>query len=108
MSEKSVLIALLNAFGHEDGCYYSDSGDHKFRMGDGATIYIPKRKTQPNGVVNYARFRQPSLGNFPYGCALRAYMEDNDLPDRWTNSVWVYEVGPKHIDAVIQILQVGV
>ena len=105
MSERSVLIALLNVFGHKKCCYYSDSGDHKFKMGDGATIYIPKRKRQLNGVVNYARFRKPSLEKFPNGSALRAYMEDKNLPDCWTNSVWVYEVGPEHIDAVIRILQ---
>lgn len=78
-----VMRALMDAFGHQRGSrtergYYEtspgepSSGDHNFRLGPRANIYVRKMASQPNGVQPYVRFIPTALENFPNGSQLRA------------------------------------
>lgn len=103
-----VLRALMEVFGHQRGDrntpgYYETKGDHNFRLGPRANIYVRKARSLPNGVQPYARFIPTALENFPNGSQLRAYIERNNIPYDGRD----YRIHPEHIDAVIAILQGG-
>ena len=96
---------MMHAFGQRRGDrstpgYYETKGDHNFRLGRGANIYV--RKTA-HGVQPYARIIPTAVENFPKGSELRAYIERNNIPCDGRD----YLIHREHIDAVIAILQRG-
>ena len=102
MSGFEVMVALVAAFG--DRLQVTEQY-FQFHIRVGATLYI--RRGRSAGFSNEARIREPSIGKFPSGRELDAFLTGEPVRRNWRGKWYDFCVGPEHIDAVVNIILAG-